>query len=235
MAIVATHILTAASGSGLNSYATASGSPTTGRLQLLFVGHQQSATTVVTPTVTGAGLTWVQIATSVASDNLRRGTLFRALGTASAGVLTIDMGGVTQIRAGWSWSEFTGADTSGADGAGAIVQSATARRDFADGAQTSITVTLAAFGSANNATYGAMRFGDFGTVTVGSGFSELGTALAGSVTYTSEFKNTNDTTVDWTFPSVASFTQAIAVEIKEATTTGVNTSRKNYISNMVSI
>jgi len=215
MAIAATHILTNASVAGASSYVTASGSPTTGRLQLLTVGNQCAAATVNVPTVTGAGLTWVLVATQVSGDNVRRVSIFRAMGTASAGALTIDMAGQTQIRAGWSWSEFSGTDVSGTNGSGAIVQSATGKWDVGDGAKTGITVTLGAFGSPNNATYGGIRFGTLTgqVVTVGTGFTQLGSVLA-SVNYQSEYTLSNDTTVDWTYPSEATYTQAAACEIK---------------------
>lgn len=216
-AISATHILTAASASGLNSYTTASGSPGTNKLELLLVGSQVSSGTVNTPTVTGAGLTWVQVATQISSDNFRRATLFRAMGTGSAGALTIDLAGQTQVRAGWSWSEFDGVDTTGTNGSGAIVQSATTLWNTSDGAKTSITVTLGAFSDVNNATYGAIRFNtnSGGVLTVGSGFTELGNAIS-NVRYESMYQLANDTTVDWSYPSESTFTQAIAVEIKVA-------------------
>lgn len=217
MAIAFTNITTAGNGSSLTSYSTASGSGTANALQLLLVGSQTAAATTNIPTITGAGLTWVQVATSIDSGNMRRATLFRAMGTPSAGALTIDFAGQSQTRCGWSWSEATGVDTSGTNGSGAIVQSATAENN--GGSSSGITVNLGAFSSANNATYGCIRFGTTtaGTVTPGSGFFEIGEAPSGSfISYQSQYNLSNDTTCDWTWTSEATFTEAIAAEIKAA-------------------
>lgn len=217
MAIAFTHITTAGNGSGLTSYTTASGSPTANSLQLLMVGSQTAAPTTNIPTVTGAGLTWVQVATAIDSGNQRRVTVFRALGTPSAGALTIDFAGQAQVRCGWSWSEASGTDTSGTNGSGAIVQSASALNN--GGTVTGLTVTLGAFASPSNATYGAIRHGTTTaqTVTPGAGFNELGEAPSGSfITYQSQYQLANDTSVDWTWPSEAAFDEAIAIEIKAA-------------------
>lgn len=223
MAIAFTNIRTEASGSGLTSYTTSSGTFTTNALQLLLVGSQVAAGTVNTPTVTGGGLTWEVVATALTS-NQRRATLFRAMGTGSSGALTIDFAGQSQVRAGWSWSEATDVDTSGTNGSGAIVQSATG---VVDGTTTTgVTVTLGAFSSANNATYGCIRFGTItaGTLTAGSGFTEIAQA-ASTVKYQSQYVLANDTTVDWTWPSELTFSQAIAAEIKAASSGGSTSSR----------
>lgn len=215
MAIAFTHITTAGNGSGLTSYSTASGSPTANSLQLLMVGSQTAAATVNVPTITGAGLTWVEVVTAIDSGNQRRCTLFRALGTPSVGALTIDFAGQSQIRCGWSWSEASGVDTSGTNGSGAIVQSASALNN--GGTVTGLTVTLGAFSSTNNATYGAIRHGTTTaqTVTPGTGFNELGEAPSGSfITYQSQYNLANDTSVDWTWPSESAFDEAVAAEIK---------------------
>ncbi len=216
MAINGTHILTNQSNTGATSYVTASGSPTTGILQLLTVGNQVSAGTPNEPTISGVGLTWVKVDTKVSTGvTTRRVTVFRAMGTASAGALTIDFAGQTQVRCGWSWSEFTGTDTSGTNGSGAIVQSATA--EATDAAPTaSLTVTLSAFSNVNNATYGGIRYGGSSTTDVlaaGSGFTQLG-LVNGFASYQSQWKATNDTTVDWTHNSTSLYSEAVGIEIK---------------------
>lgn len=233
MAITFTNITTAGNGTGATSYTTASGSPGASRLQLLLVGSQTAAATVNIPTVTGAGLTWVQVATSIDSGNQRRATLFRAMGTPSAGALTIDFAGQSQVRCGWSWSEASGVDTSGTNGSGAIVQSATAKND--GGSSTGITVTLGAFSSTANATYGCIRFGTTTaqTVTPGSGFNEIGEAPSGSfISYQSQYNLSNDTSVDWTWGAEATFTEAIAAEIKALVPTSSNNNGLNGLNNL---
>lgn len=216
MAISGTHILTNQSSTGATSYVTASGNPTTGFLEFLEVGNQVAAGTPNEPTVTGAGLTWVKVDTKVSTSvTTRRVTLFRAMGTASAGALTIDMAGQTQVRCGWSWSEFSGTDTSGTNGSGAIVQSAVGETTDA-APTTTLVVTLAAFSSVNNATYGCIRFGGDGAanaLTAGSGFTQFGLSN-GFASYQSQWRIDNDTTVDWTYNSTSFYNEGIAVEIK---------------------
>jgi hypothetical protein len=228
MAISATHLTTNQSGSSATSYNTASITPSANKLVLIAVGHQITASApVVTPTVSGCGLTWVEVATKPQSAGsvFRRITVFRAMGASpSTGALTIDFGAQSQLRCGWSVSEFDGVDTSGTNGSGAIVQSAS--NDVTDsGSATGVTVTLSAFSSANNATYGALRYGnssDSASVTEGSGFTRLG-LVNGSASYGSMYKLSNDTSVDWTWNSTTTFSQAIALEIKAASVTPSNT------------
>src|SRR5688572_21294544 len=66
------------------SYATASITPTGNALVILVVANTFSSNPPTTPTATGNGLTWVQVATEVtangdAFDN-KRLTIFRAMG-----------------------------------------------------------------------------------------------------------------------------------------------------------
>jgi len=184
-------------------------------LQLLMVGNQVAAGTPNAPTITGNGLTWVQVATKVSSTvTLRRVTVFRAMGTATTGTIVIDFAGQTQIRAGWSLAEFTGTDTSGTNGSGAIVQSASAEQTDA-ASSTGVTVTLAAFSNVNNATYGALRYGGSSTtdnVLEGTNFTRIG-LVNGSASYDTEFAAGNQTAVNWTWNSTSFFSQAIGIEI----------------------
>lgn len=215
MAIAATHIETTADAVGGTSKTTSSQSPTTNSLQLFLVGNQVTSGTVGIPTLSGNSLTWVQVATQISSDNLRRATLFRALGTASTGVVTMDYAGVNQLRTGWSWSQYSGIDTSGTNGSNAIVQSTTGQ--VTNGAPaTGITLTLAAFSNINNAAYGALRYGNSSAtdnVLPGTGFTQLGIA-AGNASYQSQYDLSNQTSVSWTWNSGSFFSQAIGVEIK---------------------
>lgn len=230
MAVTQTNKLFAASATDATSYNTASVTPTANRLYLLAVWSRTGITADPNaPTVTGAGLTWVQVATVVydnTSSSRRRLTVFRAMGAGSAGALTIDFGGQTQTSATWDLTEFDGVDTSGTNGSGAVVQSAT---NFDGGTTaTSITATLSAFGSVNNATYGAGGSGQTGnTAAVGSGFTQISNGSpdgeAGQLCIT-EFKNSNDTTVDASFTPTGSEIGIIGVEIKAAAAAVINPS-----------
>ena len=114
-----------------------------------------------TPTVTGGGMaTWTRVASiDYEPDDFgawkARVTVFRALSNApGSGALTIEFPN-TQSNATWIVSQWSGVDTSGVNGAGAIVQTVSARGD----AVSSLAATLAAFGKPNNAAYGVVGAG----------------------------------------------------------------------------
>lgn len=207
MAIVGSHLLSNGDASDLTSYTTGTVTPTANRL-VFFLVTNGCASAPNVPTVTGASMTWTQVATgaNASHDGL---TLFRALSSSpGSGACTIDFGGQTQTSCDWSVVEFTGMVTSGTNGADAVVQGVANN----GGTATSGTVTLSAFSSIQNATFGGFRCG--ASPSVGAGFTLLGTANS----VFTEWKNTNDTSVD------ASWTNAgwvgIAAEIKAQTGTG---------------
>lgn len=114
----------AASGS---TATTASVTTAANRLALLFVESAVSAGTPNAPTVTGASLTWVQVA-SIAFGTTRRITVLRAMRNAGgSGTLSIAFGGQLQ-SAGIKWTllELDGVDTTGTNGSGAAAASNTA-------------------------------------------------------------------------------------------------------------
>ncbi len=200
---------------GATSYTTASISPAANKLYILTVANKiPSAGTPNTPTVTGAGMTWTQIATrrdTSSGDNGRRITMFRALSASpGSGALTIDLGGQTQGNCAWSVDEFSNIDTTGTNGSGAIVQEAD---NDVTGTLTSSSVTLAALGSPNNAVYGGGRFGGTVIVNPGSSFRQLSNKGAGGNSFESEWA-INQTTVNWTFPSDLGTFLMMALEIK---------------------
>lgn len=176
MAIAASVLAGAVNTTNLSSYATASITPTANRLVLAFIssGHATGGQVNTTPTLTGNGLTWVEIG-NIQSGNATTGaktTVFRAMGASpSAEAVTIDFGGITQTRCGWSIVEFSDIDTSGTDGSGAVVQ-------FKTAAATSGTAGTADFDAAfgdgtNNATYSAITNRIAEAVTEEGGFTEL--------------------------------------------------------------
>jgi hypothetical protein len=197
------------------SFSTASITPTANRLVLALIYNRVSAGTASAPTLSGNGLTWVEV-DSVQTAAARRLTLFRAMGgSPSAGAVTIDCGGVTHIHCIWSIVEFSGVDTSGTNGSGAIVQS-----DAINGAAaTSLTVTLAAFSDVLNATYGGFMYlaNEAGTTGNGGAYTQIHQVnqAENTTSVISEYLLANDTSVDasWT-SSVASY--GVAVEIKDA-------------------
>ena len=141
--MTATALTSAYSSTDATSYTTASISPPGERLIVAFV-TSRLGTTPNAPTLTGNGLTWVQINTTAAQNE--RQSLFRATGPApTSGTVTIDFAGQTQTSAAWHFLWINGADVSGA-GSRAIGQSNTT-----SGANvTTLTVTLSAFADPSN-------------------------------------------------------------------------------------
>mgnify|MGYP000930239427 CR=1 FL=1 len=221
MAVSGSNLTVGSSATDATSYNTASVSPTSNNLVLVSVANSLSGTPT-TPSLSGNGLTYVQVNTVVydASGTQRRLTTFRALGASpSAGAITISFGATTQLNCIWVVDQFSGVDTSGTNGSGAVVQSAT---NSATSAPSALTVTLAAFGSANNATYGSFSWNDnANTATPGTGFSELNEHQQATeqISIQSQWRADNDTSVDVSLTGATGEIGGIAVEIKAATAT----------------
>lgn len=202
--------------------AVASVTVTKGKLQLLTIASRADS---VQPTIssigvpTGSGIVWTLVGTAVdydASGSRRTLFLYRGMATATVtGGFTITWGG-TQTAKCWNLDELTNVDTSGTQGSGAIVQSAT----NIGASVTSLSVTLGAFGSVNNATYGAFSGAGDDTFTAGSGFAITGQAHPGTneISVGCEFKATNDTSVDISLSPLDDI-GGIAVELKSAAAT----------------
>lgn len=216
MALNAASLTSGEDATDATSFTTASVSPSDNALVLVAVLSRRQSATPDQPTLSGGGMAaWTHVAGSAfSSSGTQRARLdvFRALeATPGTGTLTIDYAGVTHSKAAWSIVEFTDVDTSGSNGAGAIVQSGTD-----SGTATSSTVTLSAFGSANNAGYGAFAHNANEATTEGSGFTELhdvaGSAPASGLQ--SEWK-VNDASVDASW-STSSLYGAVAAEVKQS-------------------
>lgn len=213
MAVTATHIIDESTTTDATSYVMTSWTPVANRLYLVGIHSAVASDTPNVPTISGAnGLTFVQVATSV--DSTRRLTVFRAMKASglSAGTATVDFGGQTQGGYQASVDEFDGVDTGGTDGSAAIVQSAAATPLTG----TSISVTLSAFGSVDNATYG---FGGGSASTTildaGTGFTALAERSSGSPSRVmlAEWRSDNDTTPEITATSSTNL-NLIGAEIK---------------------
>jgi len=128
-------------------YTTASITPTSGALTLICI---QTAASLLDPTVTGAGLTWTILLSGAGGVSYNtvgspgdRLMVFRGTGTPSTGAISINPAdSVTGCL--WKVVEWTGQDTTTP-----VVQSVTNRADNS----TAVSVSLAAFGSANNGTF----------------------------------------------------------------------------------
>lgn len=201
---------------------SASITPVPNALILLSVmSRRGDSTEPSVPTITGNGLTWVAVNNiyyDTTSGSRKKLSLFRAMGrNPSTGTVLIDFGAETQTDIFWTIDQGTGVNTSGTNGSGAVVQSATNKKDAGDGGI--LVVTLGAFGNLQNATYGSFTVDDVSAaIIVGSGFTQLGEQHPSGLQSTlTEWKTTNDTSVDATAPAVAGVcTGGIAIEIKSS-------------------
>lgn len=222
MAIAFANITTGFDTAGLSTASTASISPVANRLYLAaFVARTNISADTNTPTLSGCGITWVAVANiawDTSSTSRKKLTLFRGLSASpTSGALTVDYGGQAQTQHDWIVDEVSDIDTGGTSGSNAVVQSATNKNETVDTA--TLTATLAAFSSLSNATYGVFTTDTTVGVTVGSGFTQLATvtdAQVSALRLMSEYKLTNDTTVDFT-PGNSCMKGGIAIEIKQNT------------------
>lgn len=234
MAVVGTNLVATGGTGSITSQASASYTPSANQLVLCIVESRTAITVDPTqPTLTGNGLTWVVVATIVFDDtssSRKRITVFRSMGASpTTGAVTADFAAQTQTDVGIVVDQFSGVDTSGTNGSGAVVQSASAKDNT--GTATSLTATLAAFGSANNATYGGAGFGSVvnsaGSVGTGfTGLSDLNTPTTNRVM--TEWKATNDTTVDINASAVEEL-GIIGIEIKAAVVAALPPTERRYM------
>lgn len=142
MALTPTLLTSGSSTTDGTLFTTASVSPTAGSLQLLWV--IESITKTSPSSVVGCDLTWVAVGTADIGA-FRRLTLYRAMGTPSAGTIAITFAG-SQNSCAWVVAEVAGVDTSGTDGSGAIVQAVAGT----EGTMPITGPTLDAFENADN-------------------------------------------------------------------------------------
>lgn len=157
--------------------------------------------------LSGNGITWTSEKSLQFDTNQRRITVYRGLvASPTEGQLTISFA-ANQDACSWAIAEFANVDTTGTAGSGATVQSPTNT-----GSSTTPSVTMAAFGNANNATVGLFGSASGAGFTAGSGFTELHKVLESGGLFT-EWKATNDTSVDCTLAESAPW-GAIGIEVK---------------------
>lgn len=211
----ATVLLNASSTTGGVTQVTASATPTANRLQIAYVASAAAAA-VNTPTCTGQGLTWVQVATVAYVAANRRLTVFRALGpSATAGALTFDFGGQTQTSVCWGQLEVSQTDTTGTDGSGAIVQ-APSPATVGAGIGSIAAPTLAAFEHVNNLALVISANDISGTMTPDGAFTELTDVniAAGNITLESQSARNVQTCTTTFSGTTAAGGGSISMEIK---------------------
>jgi hypothetical protein len=199
-----------AEGSGTSLSNTSWGPPTSG-LIVLFVLNNFVGTPNV-PTVSGNGITWVQIATVLGTANTRM-TLFGADASgASVGATTADFAGQSQANVKMAFMHADGVDLGGGV-AGAFVQAPTG---FGT-AQTSASITLSAAGNSANRPIAAFAVGNV-PMTPRTNWIEFDTLTAGSASYhklkTQERPDAFETTASATWDGAARDWEGIAAELK---------------------
>jgi len=221
--------LTNGNSTATSSTQTASTTPKADRLLLLTVSTRTDSGDPNTPTATGNGLTWdvVRTLNYDNSGSQKRLTVFRSMGTPTGGKITIGFASQTQSDVVWSLDEFANVDTSGSNGSGAVVQSA--QNSNTGGANTTLTVTLGAFASADNSTWGGIVFGNgTGVGTVGSGFTQLAQKTSGAnLLLMSEWKVANDTSVDAS-TTAGGEVGGVAIELKLSTVSASSASTTSF-------
>lgn len=218
MAIDYASLATSGSNTDASSYTTASISPTANNLVLAWV-YSAAGSTPNVPTVSGGGVTWVQVATVLDSTSQKRLTLFRAMSAVStSGTVTFDFGGQTQTGCTWSIIQYDHVSTRGTNGSGAIVQTDT---EASAGSVSSLTSTLSSFASTQNAAVGGFGYALNSTDgVVGSGFTHTGERNQGSpnMAMLTEFRNSPDTTVDMSIGASSVPMVGISAELAVAKT-----------------
>lgn len=188
------------------SYTTFSATLKAGTLYLMAVENSHGSSASAVSSIS-SGPTFTSRSSVQFNSSLNRISIWSAVpATDYTGTLAINFGGTTQTGACWSLCEFNNVDTASNDG---IVQNATGT-----GSSTTPLATLSAFGSANNATFGAFGVASAASGTPSTGYLELsdGTASTPAQALQTDFRTDNDTTVDETIASNP--WGAAAVEIK---------------------
>lgn len=199
--------LTSGSSSSTSAFTTSSISPVANALILVTLLAEGSGLGS-TPTISGNGITWTQVnQQNIPVQNYF--TMWRGSALSpNSGVITFTPNGASSANWLWIVDQFTGVNTTNSNG---IVQSNGTSSNTTD---ISLSVSLSAFSNNANATYGVMGLGNTNTITSGSNFSEVKQLSALSRAIQSEFSSSNQTPVNWSFPSTSGDKDAIAVEIK---------------------
>lgn len=153
--------------------------------------------------VTSTGATWELVLGATYQANTQRLEVWRTMVSPNqTGAITINFANVTS-RAAWSVISFANVKTTGTHGSDAVLQPTSAQLLFPGPPFGQDLVTLAAFDSVDNATYGAVTV-NVSTVSAGSGFTEIHEQLTtgtggrpGNAHVETEFRNSNDTSVTW--------------------------------------
>ena len=182
-------------------------------LSILQTGVAGGTTPAAPSAISGNGLTWVVVSTRTAGlfneatgliTNYRL-SVYRTLGTPTAGVITITVDATTASTA-WSLDQFSNVDTSGTSGSGAVIQAVT----NGSGSSADPTV-LTTFANANNRPFAVFNLGTHLATNLSVlGSTGVKTAWSGSASLVTSLVGNPDI-------SLALPLMAIGIEIKAAT------------------
>jgi hypothetical protein len=193
-----------------SSYVTASVTPTANRLVLLFLGIGDAAAggaDEAPSSVTGNGLTWVQIAFDQRSTSSQAHAVFRALGASpTAGAITVNFTN-PQDALTWHVIEVAGIDTSGTNGSGAVAEVVTSEGTSSGSiALTGVTAGNASIGGVQMNSSTAGNFTGFGTWTQVGTTQAVATPSLGSAV---GFDSTGGATMTVNFAGAQSWSGAV--------------------------
>lgn len=171
LAAITATVLTYGSSASDPPYTTASITPKPNALILAFINNHEPDSPGL-PFLSGNGLTWVQVTTSLwkgltTPDD--RITVFRAMGaspTPGSVRITFPLGPSIEHNCLWTIVQFEGVPMTGENGSGAVVQAVTKALESG----TSMSIDLASFGRTGNAAVGVFGIDSDKGITPGTGF-----------------------------------------------------------------
>jgi len=213
-AISATTVLNSGDSTCDAAFTTSNITPTANALMFLCVVEEIGTAPVGTVTATGNSLTWVQVGTITDSANLMRATLLRASGASPTTSGVTITPSANQGNCTYSIAQVTGQDTTGTNGSGAIVGTATTATLNTNIA---FSLTLPTFASSSNAGFACV--GEAGTtaMTVAGGYTELGSQSGCCGSRVSTAWATNDNTYSVSLASGTTTWVGIGVEVQVPT------------------
>lgn len=222
MAITENPLTSDGTATDANSYATASISPTAGRVVVATFLQRHGTATPNEPTASGNGLTYTlrgtQTRTVTGTIVIRISVFTAPASSPSAGAITFDCGGQTQQEAVWAVTEFAAMNTSSPLGQVAATN---------NGESTTPSATLGAFSNVGNATFGAVGYSGTSACTPGTDFNEIHEVSGGqsNCRLQTQWKDSNDTSLDWTLAATQDWVTVGLELAAEALGVGVNNKR----------
>lgn len=185
-------------------YTTASGTWTTGALQLMtFVNTKASAVDDIDH-ITTTGLTWHKLRTIANAGATQRLSVWYSMGTGSSGTTDVDFNGATQTNGIWIWEECTGVRTDGTDGINAWKNDGQLDQTSAT---TTPSMSLPNPVATGNASHGSITVMSNNGIAPGGSYTELGERGSGTAPNCraeTEYLAAGSQTVNWTTASEAS-------------------------------